>query len=210
MKQFVILIISLGLLSILLITCKKDTTAIEPQPKPKPEPTEFEISDFPNTPGWHYTYLVKDSTVQPVTDTVEVDIVGDTLLPGNRTATIWRYQYSNITDTMYVWAHEDTLRFYTRWDFNTPRLMFIFPLRVGSQWHRVYWNDTTKVIDKEPVQVIAGSFPESYCLHDSWAGLNDYGIDFYWLVPDVGIVKMNLSEYLLIQDWELMGYSFPE
>ncbi|RMG33250.1 MAG: hypothetical protein D6732_12330 [Methanobacteriota archaeon] len=210
MKRFIFLIIPLGILFIFSITCKKNTTAIETQPEPEPEPKEFEISDFPNTPGWHFTYLVKDSTVQPRIDTVVVDIVGDTLLPGNRTATIWRYQYPNITDTMYAWAHEDTLRFYTQWEGNYAQLLLVFPLKIGNQWRGDFTADTVTVLDKQPVEVIAGHFAESYRLRHFFWGPNAGGLEYLWLVPDVGIVKMDLNDYLLSQYWELIGYSFPE
>ncbi|RMG20660.1 MAG: hypothetical protein D6732_28530 [Methanobacteriota archaeon] len=210
MKRFVILIIPLVLLFIFLTTCKKDTTAIETQPKPEPEPTEFEISDFPNIPGWHFTYLVKDSIAQPRTDTVEVDIIGDTLLPGNRTATIWRYQYPDRIDTIYAWIHGDTLRFYYWRNINIAQLVLIFPLKVGQYWRGEIMVDSVIVVDQQPVEVIAGRFEESYRIRHFYWEPNAGGLDYLWLVPDVGIVKMDLNDYLLSQYWELMGYSFPE
>ena len=200
MKRFILFAIALGILFFLFTTCKKESTAVDTNPKP----AEFKLSDFPNTPGWRYTYLVKDSTSQPRTDTVVVDIVGDTLFPGDQPATIWRFHFPGYDQTRFALYSGDTL-------FSPFQLVLVFPFKLGSQWVRGS-DDSVKVVAQAPVQVIAGNFQEGYRLRHTWFLVNDSGLDFYWLVPGVGIVKIDLTsyQYFIRQHWELISYSFPE
>jgi hypothetical protein len=169
-------------------------------------PSKFEITDFPNEIGFQFTYSLVDSFINLAYDTVTVIVKGDTILPNNKLATIWEFDYSAYTDTFYVTTCGDTLMFYSRWDFQTARTAYIFPIEVGKEWRGDVAIDTSRVIDKGIVVVPAGNFQKGYRLHETWFGFNDFGDITTWLVPKVGIVKMDRIEYMINQKWELIDY----
>jgi len=199
--QRLVFICALFLLVISLQCGKKSVNGSEGEPPPK-----FEISDFPNQKGFQFTYSLVDSFVNPVYDTVTVIIKGDTTLPNSKQATIWEYNYSTYTDTFFVTTTNDTLRFYSRWDNQRARTVYVFPIKVRNEWKGDFATDTTRVVEEGTVEVPAGNFQKGYRLHESWFGFNDFGDITTWLVPHIGIVKMDRIEYTSNQKWELIDY----
>lgn len=156
--------------------------------------------------GFQFTYSLFDSLFTQTYDTVTVIIRDQVILPNHEPANIWQYNYSNHKDTFYVTSVGDTLKFYSRWNLKFPRTIYVFPIEADKKWAGPSFEDSIMVIEKRSVAVPAGNFDEGYRLHETWTGFNDYGDVTTWLVPHVGIVKMNRFGYLMHQRWELLEY----
>ena len=98
------------------------------------------------------------------------------------------------------------MRFYSSWNFQTARTVYIFPLEVGKEWRGDFATDSCRVVEKGEVEVPAGNFQKGYRLQEAWFGYNDFGNITTWLVPNVGIVKINQKGYYFNQKWELLDY----
>ena len=182
------------------------------------------IAAFPNQIGdhWDYKYSPSGNPVED-TGTIQVDIVGQTILPDGETAKIWVTKYSNDTnypDTTLVVDSASTVKIY----FNdicpyctdkTPeeRGRYNFPLRVSDEWIPAgYYNDTTRVLDELSLQVPAGDFPNTFQLSRTIGyATNSYTKDTIFITPGVGITKYWQNEFSLgplpgYGLWELASY----
>ncbi|RMG29355.1 MAG: hypothetical protein D6732_17695, partial [Methanobacteriota archaeon] len=121
-------------------------------------------------------------------------------------ALLWEFSYPGLQDTILVSFKDDTVVF----ALNRVPTKFIFPLEVGNQWTGLP-NDSTTVEAMEPLTVGDYQFPESYVVHHFWFGPNDYEDTYYWLVPEVGIAKIDKRVYPVVHEiWELMDFALPE
>ena len=68
---------------------------------------------FPNEVGNHWAYRLKGygSSADSI-DSINVDIIGQILLPDGRYAKIWIYRYPNGVDTNYVVSDAETIKIY--------------------------------------------------------------------------------------------------
>ena len=149
------------------------------------------ISQFPNSEGSQWVYMRYDSIAQR-RDTVTVQALGLVTLPSGFVARIWQRRRSGgTTDTQYVAMRDDTLRIFADPADPGYGAKFAFPLTPGKTWAGDFASDTSRVVRIESVQVPAGTFPRGYLVEERWGLLNDNGLVTTWLVPDVGIVKLN-------------------
>ena len=192
----------LMILSFLLTSCEKDKSGITASGE------MIFTSYFPNNIGTQWTYFYYDSLANQ-SDTVAVQVVGDTTFEDNRKARIWEYRFQSATERKYVEISEDTVKIYD--DLNTLWIntKFIMPFEVGKKWGGDFLLDSSYVIEKLPITVIANRFTESYKIKEIWGGLNDYGLVYTWFVPGVGIVKRHHRGWsfgMANKYWELMNY----
>jgi hypothetical protein len=178
---------------------------------------------FPDQIGdlWVYKYSPSGSAAAD-TGTIEVDIVGQTILPDGEPANIWVTKYSNdlgYPDTTLVVDSASTVKIY----FNNicpnctdkmpeERTRYNFPLQVSNEW--IYANnyDTSKVLDETGLHVPAGNFPNTFQLSKT-AGfiVNSWVKDTIFITPAVGIIKYIQAEFSLGPFpgnglWELASY----
>src|SRR5215208_229231 len=107
-------------LCIFLFSCKKETIH-------RVAGTEY----FPNTVGNYWRYKYVDS-IANTSVPVDVNIIGDAVLPGGQNARIWTYTFPDHTDTNFVYQVGDTIRFVDRWQ--TVRNTYIIPLVLNNKW----------------------------------------------------------------------------
>lgn len=178
------------------LSCKKSPT----------EPNELPTNIFPNKVGNIWVYAHHDS-LSNFSDTLIVTIVGQKTISNNQPATIWQYKFPSRMDTVYVAFVGDTVRSIT----NNHPFRIIFPLQIGKKWNGDYWfSDTTRVLLKESISTVAGSFAESYKIVEDWVGLNDFGQKTLWFVSNVGIVRIYHIGYnfgMANETFELISYS---
>jgi hypothetical protein len=178
---------------------------------------------FPNQIGdrWVYKYSPSGSAAAD-TGTVQVDIVGQLILPDGESAKIWVTKYSNdpgYSDTTLVVDSASTVKIY----FNNicpictnkmpqERKRFNFPLQVSDVWINAFYHDTTKVLAELSVQVPAGNFPNTFQVARTVAYVtNSFTQDTTFITPAVGITKYLQREFSLgffpgNGLWELASY----
>gem|GEM_PF-2068111 len=182
------------------------------------------ITTFPNQVGDHWVYKYSPSG-SPAADTgtIQVDIVGQTLLPDGEPAKIWVTKYSNAPnypDTTLVVDSASTVKIY----FNnicpncTNKMpdewkRYNFPLQVSDEWpYAGYYHDTTKVLAELNLQVPAGNFPNTFQLSRTVGyATNSYIKDTIFITPAVGVTKCFQKEFNLGPVpgnglWELASY----
>jgi hypothetical protein len=180
---------------------------------------------FPNQIGDHWVYKYSPSG-NPAADTgtVQVDIVGQTILPDGEPAKIWVTKYSNdlnsADDTSLVVDSASTVKIY--YDNICPICTnkmpsewkrYNFPLRVSNEWINAnYYDDTTKVLDELSLQVPAGIFPNTFQLAKTVGYIvNSFTQDTIFITPGVGITEyfqreFNLGPFPGNGLWELASY----
>jgi hypothetical protein len=178
---------------------------------------------FPNQIGdnWVYKYSPSGSPSED-SGTIQVDIVGQTILPDGEPAKIWVTKYSNLPnypDTSLVVDSASTVKIY----FNnicpncTDKMpgewkRFNFPLQVSDEWIYANYYDTTKVLDELSLQVPAGYFPNTFQLSTTAGPVtNSFSRDTILITPAVGITKYLQNEFSLGPFpgnglWELASY----
>lgn len=175
-------------------------------------PLKFRLSQFPNKIGTSWTYEVYDSIAR-VLDTVVVHIVGLTVLPNNKVATLWQITSRSGVDTQYVFTSGDTLRMSDDPSALFIRTTYVFPLQEGKGWRGGFPSDTVTVMSRGSVTVPVGRFDNAFELEERWGFLNDYGRVSSWLVPNVGLVRMHVQMMGFSfgnSVWELTSFAIPE
>jgi hypothetical protein len=163
---------------------------------------------FPNQIGDHWVYAYSPSG-DPAADTgtIEVNVIGQTILPDGEPAKIWVTSYSGVPsypDTSLVVSSTSTVTIY----FNnicpicsdhmpTERKRYNFPLQVSDEW--IYnLSDTTRILDELSIQVPAGDFPHTFQLSKTVGyAVNSFTRDTIFLTPAVGVTKYFQDEYSL-------------
>ena len=163
---------------------------------------------FPNQVGdhWVYKYSQSESPAAEI-GTIQVDIVGQTILSDGEPAKIWVTKYSNVPnypDTSLVVDSASTVKIY--FDNICPNCTnkmpsewkrYNFPLQVSREWvYAAYYHDTTKVLDELSLQVPAGNFPNTFQLSRTVGYVtNSYINDTIFITPAVGITKYFQNEF---------------
>ena len=182
------------------------------------------ITAFPNQVGdhWVYKYSLSGSPAAD-TGTIQVDIVGQTLLPDGEPAKIWVTKYSNAPnypDTTLVVDSASTVKIYfnnicpnctNKMPYEWKR--YNFPLQVADEWpYAGYYHDTTTVLAELSLQVPAGNFPNTFQLSRTVGyATNSYIKDTIFITPAVGVTKCIQKEFNLGPVpgnglWELASY----
>lgn len=180
---------------------------------------------FPNQIGDHWVYKYYSSG-SPAADTgtVQVDIIGQTILPDGETAKIWVTKYPNdpnpTDDTSLVVESASLVTVY----FNnicpncTNKMpaewkTYHFPLQVSNEWsYGDNYLDTTRVLNELSLQIPAGNFPNTFQLSKTVGYVvNSFTQDTIFITPGVGITKYFQREYNLGPFpgnglWELASY----
>jgi hypothetical protein len=173
---------------------------------------------FPNTIGSRWIYKTLNS--RNIEDTLTFEIVGETILPDNKQATVWVsdintpiYFYSSF-DTLFLETFNDTLIFKTSWgwDYSWVAMMYLVPFTVGNTW------DSTScfysVQEVSSLQTDLGIFDQAYKIEERRIGPNYYLTTYSWIVPYIGLVKRDIYEYNLgrryDEHWELIWYHLNE
>ena len=178
-------------------------------------------STFPNTIGdhWRYNYT-PTPTFPPTPGYIDVDIVGEGVLPDGELAKIWAYKILSYTDTTYVVADEQVVKIFDKpcpgCTLYMPyeRMRYQLPLQTGNFWYtNARFGDTTRVLAEYAVTVPAGSFENTFeLLKKQNYVTNSWENNQVWFSPTIGLVKLNQVEWsigpLLGNGlWELESYS---
>jgi hypothetical protein len=197
-RLFVIVIFSF-----LLISCKKETAEIT-----GPDNAIFN-NYFPNRIGTQWKYFYYDS-LSNFSDAIMVKVVANTTFEENRKVKIWEYRFRTTIKKKYVETTEDTVRIYDHLNALWMNTKYILPFKVGKKWAGDFVTDSSYVIEKIPITVMASHFTESYKLKETWGALNDYGRIYTCFVPGIGVAKkhrLGRSFGLANNYWELIDYS---
>ena len=177
MKTFLIAILALLCIVTLVISCSDDPTG----------PGDIEI-DFPNQVGCHWQYELH-RVMESNYDTVDVDIICDTMTLVGKPATSWVFDYHGVLDTVYIIAGGETLHtyigimpppdtckvcvsgdsvtMYSESLFDFSRIVYKYPLEVGKQWQwaDIYWTQldhSSGVVSIEAVTVNGNTYADTY------------------------------------------------
>jgi len=156
--------------------------------------------------GDSWTYAVFDSLGNTL-DTVSVTVES----PGadlRQFSSVWVFKGTSYHDTMYVVVENSSVMM-----FEDPRSLqtgatITFPLVEGASWGKS--PDSTVVYSATDVSVPAGTFDDAFRVDRHAVGFN-YRLDSQrWIVPDIGIVQWDRTEFnlgpALNQRWVLMSY----
>lgn len=173
---------------------------------PNEEPTEPLIADFPNEIGYKWIYFRYDSSTYE-SDTIVVEIVGQTKRLNEQPVSIWQYNYNTYIETVYVCFANDTVFYYNDLNTDWPFKIYIFPLLVENSWGNSM--DTSIIVSRDQVSVAAGTFQYGYNIKRSIIEFNYFLSENIWYVPKVGEVKISRKEYLFDNvTWELISFNF--
>jgi hypothetical protein len=177
---------------------------------------------FPNQIGDHWIYKYSPSgDAAADTGTIQVNIVGQTVLPDGESAKIWVTNYStapNYPDTSLVVDSGSIVKIY----FNNicpnctdkmpgERKRYDFPLQVSDEWVSNL-NDTTTVLAVLDLLVPAGDFPGTFQLSRTVGyATNSFTKDTIFITSAVGVTKYFQNEFSLGPLpgnglWELASY----
>jgi len=171
----------LACLSCLLVFCKKNN----------PD-TGSGIANFPNNVGDKWVYQLSGAPSQTLT----VQVVGNTTLPGGLNAAIWQYTYSAYTDSLYAAVNGDTVIIYNKTcqSCAPPTYAevrrFVFPLTVGKTWYTASNGLTGQSLAETTITVPLGQYTKVFEVAQTSAVANDT----LWLEEYVGFVKISQSE----------------
>ena len=159
---------------------------------------------IPLTPGSTWAYAVYDSTSPPKLDTLRVSILQTDTTSG-QIRSLWKFKFTNHTDTITVVSSGSTLNFAFPQGFASPQgfavTKIVFPLEVGKKWS----DDTSSysVVSKDTVSWSGGTFNENYQMVQKINTLwdkgtitywSDKGTITYWIEPNIGLVKAHYHE----------------
>jgi len=187
--------------------------------------TAFSEDYFPQKVGNKWIYRVTDEE-GTAKDTITVEVVGTTTLQNGETASIWVYsdvyQFSfyGYIGTLYLVTRGDTLVYYRR-DYQNnlhPILGYIVPFQVGDIWGGMSHTPSVTVLEYNSISIDIGTFPGAYQMEHIIPGFESYDWSYNWIVPRVGLVKMDFhdgrSDGATItwreEYWELIWYNLVE
>ena len=173
----------------------------------EPQVPNFNLGDFPHEVGTTWTYAVYDNILQKV-ETVVMTVSGKM---SGESVWFWDVDYTGVKETAYCHIDGDTMIIYHQEDKSWINTTYVFPMQAGNRWDGATAGSESSVYKVGPEAVHAGSFESCFQIMESW-GVNDDHTDFSsWLVPQVGIVRMNHTEtqrgiVLKNVTWELLSY----
>ena len=167
---------------------------------------------FPTQVGSTWVYRLTDRNTGEL-DTLEVTSIGDREFEGWGSVHVLVYRFRSWSDTVFVAAQEDTVRFLPSVRTGYFSAGFVLPLEVGATWS-LWFNDTTRVVEKGEVITEAGEFPGSFRVEVAVPyHFNSFLLATMWVYPGVGIIKETREEYnlgpVMRYDRELIAYHFP-
>jgi hypothetical protein len=174
-----------------------------------------EISEeyFPNRVGNWWVYDRFDSLTTEHSE-LRVEITEESVHRDGKKYTTWIFGMNNLYDTLYVRESGDSVLQYKYTD-GSPMEVLILPLAAGQSWqHPVLFFDTTRVTDHGRIAIPAGVFDHSWLLTRNWYAFNEFMRDKRWIVPYIGIVRLERNHRLWgpisNETWELKNYGFAK
>jgi hypothetical protein len=168
---------------------------------------EYPLAAFPQEPGDRWTYALADTSwgrdfSESKRCLLTVTVTGRETLAVLGPTTVWTLACAGETDTLYLPAREDTLKFYRltggvpRWD-GTLMPTLVFPLGIGKTWIDSWthsrvdttWTVCTPTEGFEALSVVA-----------DFSQPNAPAAQVVYFFPGVGIVGM-LDNYLFTLGW---------
>jgi hypothetical protein len=171
---------------------------------------KMNAGQFPMGIGSRWIYAVRDSVANR-SDTIRVRIIGTTDFPGERRASMWLYRSRSSVDTQFVVRAGDTISFYRSRSPESVVAVFVFPMLPGRSWS-VIPPGTMNVRRILTAFVPAGRFRHSFEVNSRPAVRNSIGGTTYTLVPDVGIVRMQIASVNTLDEqrentlWQLLSW----
>lgn len=164
----------------------------------------FPVSSFPLAQGKEWTYAVCDAQGS-CDDTISIAVVGYSSALSNEETSIWRLRSARGGMPRFIFDAETV--FVAR-SVNTvivqqqnqcyPYLSLNFPLVPGQWWRgrdpTVF--DSVVVVSWDSLTVPIGNFPAALRIEEYRASLDSALVRQIWIVPQVGIVKMQGSSGL--------------
>jgi hypothetical protein len=151
---------------------------------------------FPNTTGNYWKYEITDSLLN-LTSTVEVNIVGDKILPGTQSAKIWQYSYADHVDTNYVYQNGNTIIFLDN-NFEICN-RYVVPLQLHDTWPLLrpnyYFADSIRVTANQNFQLNDQSFQNSFLLHETGTMPNGSLDKTEWFCANIGMLTKTEKHY---------------
>jgi len=186
---------------------------------------------FPKKVGNKWKYKITDEEGN-VKDTITVEVVGTTTLQNGEPASIWVYSsfshtYYPLRDTLYFVTRGDTLVYFydvRHPNYFNPTFAYIIPFQVGHSllggwWRQWEYFGRYTVLEYNSITVDIGTFPGAYKLYHTIAGFEAYDWSYSWIVPHVGLVKLDFYDgwstgappiNFREEYWELIWYNLVE
>jgi hypothetical protein len=210
------------ILFLILSSCKKEKVIETINPPVIPPIVQNLAPDFPNSIGDNWKYKWSHSSL---VDTVQVEIVGQGILPNGDSAKIWKYTFQTATqtiiDTTWVTHIGNIVRIFSNpcWICTDPmpyeRFRYEMPLIIGNYWDSdslCGTGDTTKILNSATIIVPVDTFENVFQLARTQSFLfNSFKLDTIYFKEHIGLLKMrqfeyNLSDVLGNGLWELTSY----
>lgn len=195
MKKTIILI---SALFFVIFSCKKQDTT---------ENIKTTVY-FPNTIDSYWKYERYDSltsSIEPLT----VSIIGDTLMSTDLYK-IWKYEYSNKIEKLYVLQSNDSLIIYNS-KIDRIDQLYLIPFELGNGWiNPDYHSDTSYVSKIQSIMIKEKTYHNVVLIERTAYGLNDYLTEKIWIKPHVGLLKLERNHLILgpykNETWKLIEY----
>ncbi len=163
------------------------------------------LEQFPNKIGNYWVYQLYDSNYNYI-DTVTSEISDSLKLQG-----IWGKVWTTppVSGSLTALTIADTIFYYGGQVSALPLYHYVFPMRVGLTWIGSML-DTSQVVGFGAVETPARNFNNGFLLIRKWERPDHMGSIETWIVPNVGVVKINLHDYTLtgfsVRSWSLIDY----
>lgn len=161
-------------------------------PLPQPEPQLKPINEIGKK--WTYEYYTTDSTQ---TQTMIVEVIGDTIMDNGELATVWRFSTALHISERMVQIEQDTFKLFT--DLRDyPDQIIPMNRSVNSTWLGSYCTDTSAVLSQGPYQIGNLSINEAWHIERK-AGfcVNWYRIDDIWWSDQHGFLRFSSEDWTL-------------
>lgn len=172
---------------------------------------------FPNSVGTFWKYKVYDSFERRL-DTVTISVVAHDKFDDGTVVNIWAYKYKyKLADTNYVSIINNEVRIYPYGSLSLNNRFYIkhyiLPIALDKIWPNLNIADTSKVIQKQNISVIAGNFIDALCIQrnfKTFPGFNNT-VETEWFIPEIGIILRDYrntqsGSLPQIEHWELLNY----
>ena len=164
---------------------------------------ELSTQVFPNKVGNYWVYVYNpgiDNNGNPAKITIRV--IGQAKLPNGESAMLWKYEFPNYIDTLWVVSNDSLAKFYDKPCLKclNPmpelKLEIRFPLQTGRYWFTdKAFGDTTRVIDQTHLKVPAGTFDNVYKISKTIGYVtNSVTLDTLWFRNNIGIIQKRQFE----------------
>ncbi len=165
---------------------------------------------FPNQVGNWWIYNRFDSLKMERTS-LRVDIVSDSTTKDGKSYRMWVFSKSNLYDTLYVRTTNDSVLFF-RYLEGFPQEIMLIPLAVGKKWsHPFMIRDSTFVLSKDSLILNYHEYTDAFRVQRRMFAFNDYLTDTRWVIPHLGISKLQNWHYLFgwisKENWQLEDFS---